>query len=101
MDVRLPTSVIGAGAWGTALARLLAEQGVPTLIWAREPEVVDDIRALRQNRTFLAGVDLGPDLQATGDLDEAFERAEVIVNAVPTQHMRSVLQERRSGAQRE
>ena len=92
MEIPPPTSVIGAGAWGTALARLLARQGVPTLIWAREPEVVDDIRTLHQNRSFLSGVDLGPDLQATGDLDEAFERAEVIVNAAPTQHMRSVLQ---------
>jgi glycerol-3-phosphate dehydrogenase (NAD(P)+) len=65
---------------------------VPTLIWAREPQVVDDIRTLRQNRTFLPGIDLGPELEVTGDLEEAFARSEVIVNAVPTQHMRTVLQ---------
>jgi glycerol-3-phosphate dehydrogenase (NAD(P)+) len=92
VDPQRPTSVIGAGAWGTALARLLANKGVPTLIWAHEPEVVHDIRTVHENRTFLSGFDLGPDLEATGDLDEAFERAEVVVNAVPTQHMRSVLQ---------
>ena len=92
MDPQRPTSVIGAGAWGTALARLLANKGVPTLIWAHEPEVVHDIRTVHENRTFLSGFDLGPDLEATGDLDEALERAEVVVNAVPTQHMRSVLQ---------
>lgn len=91
MEDPRPTSVIGAGAWGTALARLLATQGVPTLIWAREPEVVDDIRVIHENRAFLAGVDLGPALDATGDLDAALEHADVIVNAVPTQHIRSVL----------
>jgi glycerol-3-phosphate dehydrogenase (NAD(P)+) len=92
VDDRRPTAVIGAGAWGTALARLLADQGVPTLIWAREPEVINDIRTIHENRTFLAGIDLGPDLEATGDLDEVFARSEIIVNAVPTQYMRSVLQ---------
>jgi glycerol-3-phosphate dehydrogenase (NAD(P)+) len=91
VDDRRPTAVIGAGAWGTALGRLLADQGVPTLIWAREPEVVHDIRTIHENRTFLAGIDLGPDLEATGDLDEVFARSEIIVNAIPTQHMRSVL----------
>ncbi len=100
MDDHRPTSVIGAGAWGTALARLLASQGVPTLIWAREPDVVHDIRTIHENRTFLAGVDLGPDLGATGDLDEALARAEVVVNAVPTQHMRSVLHHARGALTR-
>jgi glycerol-3-phosphate dehydrogenase (NAD(P)+) len=100
VEHRRPTAVIGAGAWGTALGRLLAHQGVPTLIWAREPEVVNDIRTIHENRTFLAGVDLGPDLEATGDLDEVFARSEVIVNAIPTQYMRSVLQ-RAEGALRE
>ncbi|MDJ0769966.1 MAG: NAD(P)H-dependent glycerol-3-phosphate dehydrogenase [Ilumatobacter sp.] len=92
MSDQPPVSVIGAGAWGTALARLLARQGVPTLIWAREPEVVEDIRTLHENRMFLAGIDLGPELDATGDLDAAFDHADVVVNAVPTQHMRSILE---------
>jgi glycerol-3-phosphate dehydrogenase (NAD(P)+) len=92
VDDRPATTVIGAGAWGTALARVLSMQGIPTVIWAREPEVVDAIRTRHENTSFLAGFDLGPDLEATGDLDEAFGRAEVIVNAVPTQHMRSVWQ---------
>lgn len=91
VDNQLRTSVIGAGAWGTALARLLVTEGVPTLIWAREPEVVDDIVNRHENRTFLAGVDLGPDLDATGDVHRAIEHADIVVNAIPTQHMRSVL----------
>ena len=43
MSSPVVASVIGAGAWGTALAKLLTDQGVPTLIWAREPEVVEDV----------------------------------------------------------
>jgi glycerol-3-phosphate dehydrogenase (NAD(P)+) len=70
---------------------LLAGEGVPTLIWAREPEVVEDIRTMHENRAFLPGVALPRELDATGALDDAVERAEVLVNAVPTQHMRSVL----------
>lgn len=92
MDERPPISVIGAGAWGTALANLHATAGAPTLIWAREPEVVDDINTVHENRIFLTGIDLASGLRATGDLDEAIEHGAVIVNAVPTQHMRSVLQ---------
>lgn len=84
-------SVIGGGAWGTALATMLAGKGVPTLIWAREAQVVDDIRTLHENRMFLAGHELSPSLDATGDLAQAIEQAEVVLNAVPTQHMRSVL----------
>ena len=89
-------AVIGAGAWGTALARVLANKGVPTLIWAREPEVVASIRDEHENSLFLAGFDLGSDLAATSDLDEAFAFGDIVVNAVPTQHMRSVIE--RAGA---
>lgn len=70
---------------------LLANKGVPTCVWAREAEVVADIRLHHKNRTFLKGFDLPADLDATGDLHHAVERADVIVNAVPTQHMRAAL----------
>ena len=83
-------AVIGGGSWGTALARLLAGQGVPTTIWAREPEVVEAINTRHENTVFLADIELPLDLRATGDLDEALARADVIVSAVPTQHVRSV-----------
>ena len=86
----LPTTVVGAGAWGTALAKLLAAKGVPTLLWAREPEVVRAIALGRENTTFLPGVRLPEALRVTGDLDTALRSATVIVNAVPTQFIRSV-----------
>lgn len=86
-----PTSVIGAGAWGTALANLLAQKSVPTMLWAREPEVVADVMTHHENRTFLRGFTLDPRLRATEDLDAAIQAATVVVNAIPTQHMRAVL----------
>jgi glycerol-3-phosphate dehydrogenase (NAD(P)+) len=90
---RSSVAVIGAGAWGTALARVLATKGVPTLIWAREAEVVAAINERHENSVFLSGFDLGSDLAATGDLDEAFAFGDVVVNAVPTQHMRAVMRQ--------
>jgi glycerol-3-phosphate dehydrogenase (NAD(P)+) len=83
-------AVVGAGSWGTALAKLLAEQGLPTVLWAREHEIVDGIRAHHRNPLFLGDVDLPTTLSSTGDLAEALTKAEVVVSAVPTQHIRSV-----------
>jgi len=82
--------VIGGGSWGTALARLLAARGVPTTIWALEPEVVESIDDANENTLFLPGFGLPPSLRATGDLEAALASAEVIVSAVPTQYVRSV-----------
>ena len=83
-------AVVGAGAWGTALAKLLAGQGVPTTLWAREAEVVDAIRTRGENDVFLPGVPLPDSLVATGDLAAALAEAGVVVSAVPTQYVRSV-----------
>jgi glycerol-3-phosphate dehydrogenase (NAD(P)+) len=90
MSERPKVGIVGAGAWGTALAKLLAEKGVPTRIWAREPEVVESINAARENTVFLAGIRLPESLRADGDLGAVLGEAAFIVNAVPTQHIRSV-----------
>lgn len=84
------TLVIGGGSWGTALADLLAGKGVPTTIWAREPEVVQGIAAERENAVFLPGVRLAEALRATDDLVAGLDAAHVVVNAVPTQFIRAV-----------
>lgn len=83
-------AVIGSGSWGTALARLLAREGVETSIWALEREVVESINTDRENAIFLPGIQLPDTLRATDDLDEAVADATVIVSAVPTQHIRAV-----------
>jgi len=90
-------AVIGAGAWGTALANLLAENGHETLLWAYEPEVADAIAERHENTRFLAGVTLHPALQATDELEEATAGAELIVFASPSHALRRVAQEAVSG----
>lgn len=83
-------SVIGAGAWGTALANLAAHNGVDTLLWAREPEAVAAINVNHENTPFLAGVALHPALRATGALEEAAE-ADAFLLVVPAQHSRRMM----------
>jgi glycerol-3-phosphate dehydrogenase (NAD(P)+) len=90
MAERPETLVVGGGSWGTAIAKLLAEKGVPTELWAREPEVVGAVTRLRENQLFLPGVRLPDTLRATNDLADGLERAEVVVSAVPTQYVRRV-----------
>jgi glycerol-3-phosphate dehydrogenase (NAD(P)+) len=81
--------VIGGGAWGTALAQVAAEGG-ETLLWAREPEVVESVNTSHVNALFLPGIPLNPALRGTADLDE-LAQCEALLVVTPAQHMRSVL----------
>lgn len=90
-------SVIGGGAWGTALANLAARNGATTTIWAREIDVVEAVNGRQENSVFLPGVPLEPALRATLDLAEA-GRAEALAFVVPTQYARSALQSLRKVA---
>ena len=89
--------IIGAGAWGTALAGLCAEAGHDTRLWAFEPDVAASINELHENRRFLAGVRLPDRLLATTQCAEALAGADVVVYATPSHHLRAIL---RSGAAR-
>lgn len=82
--------VIGAGAWGTALALTAARGGCAVRLWAREPEVVDAIARDHQNKQFLPGVPLPATIMATGDLAEAAD-AETLLVVPPAQHLRAIL----------
>jgi glycerol-3-phosphate dehydrogenase (NAD(P)+) len=82
--------VIGGGAWGTALAQVAAAGGEPVLIWAREPDVVDDVNRAHQNRTFLPGVTLSPRITATAELSD-LAGCEAILVVTPAQHLRGTL----------
>jgi glycerol-3-phosphate dehydrogenase (NAD(P)+) len=82
--------VIGGGAWGTALAQVAAEGG-ETLLWAREPEVVETVNADHENRLFLPGIALNPAIRATGALD-ALAGCGALLVVTPAQHMRAVLE---------
>lgn len=82
-------TVIGAGAWGTALAQMLCQAGRDVVLWAREPEVAAAIDAEHVNRLYLPDVTLNPALQASSDPAEA-GAAELVLLVAPAQHLRSV-----------
>jgi len=85
--------VIGAGAWGTALAKHLAQKGHSVQLWAYEREVVDAINATHENSRFLPGVTLPQTLRVTNSLAQGTEGCESIVFAVPSHVARAVLQQ--------
>ena len=82
--------VLGAGAWGTALAQSLASDGTGVLIWAREPELVAEINASRTNSLFLPSARLAPSVRATGDLAE-LAGLPALLAVVPAQFLGRVL----------
>jgi glycerol-3-phosphate dehydrogenase (NAD(P)+) len=84
-------AVIGAGAWGTALARHLAHKQIPVCLWAYEADVVHEIESRHENRLFLPGIPLPPALSSTNDLEKAMEGADCLVFAVPSHVARPVL----------
>ena len=81
--------IIGAGAWGTALAHALARAGRGVTLWAREAEVADAINGEHRNPLFLPGVDLDPAIAATTDGAKA-ARADAVLLVAPAQFMREV-----------
>ncbi len=82
--------VIGAGAWGTALAQVCARAGLAPTLWAREAEVAEGIRDTRENSLFLPGVTLDPALTVTTDLAD-LSGCDMILAVAPAQHMRAAL----------
>jgi glycerol-3-phosphate dehydrogenase (NAD(P)+) len=83
-------TVIGAGAWGTALAHTLGSNGHGVRLWAREGEVVHSITTHHENTRFLPGAALSSRIVATTSLEEAIGRSELIVFAPPSEHLRMI-----------
>ena len=88
-------AVLGAGSWGTALAKLLADKQNPTLIWSHRPDLVQPINEQHENPRYLPGAELPPTLRATSDLEEALRGAELVVCVVPSHALRGVIREAR------
>ncbi|MDG5746970.1 NAD(P)-dependent glycerol-3-phosphate dehydrogenase [Qipengyuania sp. XHP0207] len=82
--------VLGAGAWGTALAQMLASDGRDVLLWAREEELVEEINRSHTNSLFLPSATLLPTVRATDDLG-AMAALDILLVVTPAQHMGSVL----------
>jgi len=83
--------VIGAGAWGTAMAQVTGWAGLDTLLHAREPEVVESIRARRVNEAFLPDVVLDDHVKVTDDFADLADR-DLVLAVPPAQFMRPVLE---------
>ena len=84
----MKVGVIGAGAWGTALAQVAASGGEEVLIWALEPEVAGAINGMRENRIFLKGIRLSPAIRATSDLQQ-LASCDAFLVVTPAQHLRA------------
>ena len=83
-------AVVGAGAWGTALADLLVRNGHDVKLWAFEPDVVESINGKNENNRFLAGHHLAAGIQALNDVEETVDDAELVVFATPSHVLRSI-----------
>ena len=84
-------AVIGAGAWGTALAHLAAGAGHRVRLWCYEPEVAAGIAADHRNERYLPGIPLAPGIAPTTDLAEAVAAVDAVILAVPSHAFRTVL----------
>jgi glycerol-3-phosphate dehydrogenase (NAD(P)+) len=85
-----PVGVVGAGAWGTALAQVLATAGHAVRLWSRNAAVIDAVRATRDNSLYLPGIPLSPAIAMTDDL-AALADCQAVLVVTPAQHMRGVL----------
>lgn len=85
-------AVMGAGAWGTAFAKVLADAGTPVTLWARRPELAADITSRRRNHRYLPEVELPDTIRVSADAAEALADVDFIFLALPSQKMRRHLE---------
>jgi glycerol-3-phosphate dehydrogenase (NAD(P)+) len=86
-------SVFGAGAWGSTMAQVLSDAGNEVLLWGRSADVIAEINGVHTNSKYLASHTLPADINATTDLQEAFDFSDTYILAIPAQQLRSTLQE--------
>ncbi len=86
-----PIGVIGAGAWGTALAQLAAHNGHAVHLWSYEADVADAINTGHENTKYLPDIGLHPGITATTD-PSMFSTCRLVLSVAPAQHTRATLQ---------
>ncbi|MHA7653381.1 NAD(P)H-dependent glycerol-3-phosphate dehydrogenase [Mycobacterium sp. ML4] len=86
-------AVMGAGAWGTVLAKVLADAGGEVILWARRADVANKINSTRYNPDYLPGTLLPNGIRATNDAEEALSGATTVLLGVPAQTMRANLEQ--------
>ncbi len=85
-----PVGVIGAGAWGTALALLLADKGIDVTLWMYEKDLAEETARTRENRVYLPGFPIPPAVTITSSLKDAVRNRPFLVTVVPSHTVRSV-----------
>ncbi|MFA5093675.1 MAG: NAD(P)H-dependent glycerol-3-phosphate dehydrogenase [Candidatus Omnitrophota bacterium] len=84
-------AVIGDGGWGTTLAMLLVSNGHKVSMWGAFPDYIRQMEKTRQNDKFLPGINLPDSLELTSEIVPVVNGSEVVITAVPSQHMREVM----------
>ena len=92
----MKAGIIGAGAWGTALAQLMAADGQDVALWALEPDVVDAINMRRENPLYLPGIALAPGIRASGAMADLAD-CDLLLVVSPAQHLRAVVAQAPAG----
>ena len=85
--------VIGAGAWGTALAMLLADKGHDVTLWMYEQDLAEETARTRENRVYLPGFTLPPSIKVTSSLEAAVKDKPFVLSVVPSHTVRAVTRE--------
>lgn len=95
MSDRQACAVVGAGAWGTTLAAMLCRLGHPVRLWARRPQIADEINTTHRNSLYLGEIDLPAGLSASTSMREVLREVDTIIYAVPSVWLRAVAQSAR------
>ncbi|MBK8480221.1 MAG: NAD(P)-dependent glycerol-3-phosphate dehydrogenase [Proteobacteria bacterium] len=93
MDSRERVGIVGAGSWGTTLAKIAAENDHEVLLWARRAELVAQLEAQRENPQYLPGIALPAGVRATAELQRVCEGCRLLLMAVPSHGFRAVARE--------
>ena len=93
-------SVIGAGSWGTALAQIFSEKFEEVLIWDRNEDVVNSINTKRENFKYFPNLKLNQNIKASSDLNNVYEKGNLVIVAIPVQYIREVLKNIQSDKQK-
>lgn len=92
----LSVTILGDGGWGTAMAKLLVENGHSVVMWGHDPAQLAQIQDRRENIFFLPGVLLPHSIVFESDIDQAIQKADLVFVAIPTIHLRTSLSRIRS-----
>ena len=84
-------SILGAGAFGTSIANLIADNGYKVKLWCYEEEVLQSIKTKQENTMYFSGIKLNPNIIPTNDLEDAIKSSQWIFEAIPVKFLRNIL----------